>query len=170
MSFSNPEFMPNPLADLMGLVDHLRKLQDEQAALDLALAEKTKELNALLLVNIPAAMDNLGLTELTLNNGTVLSVKEDTFAKITKTKEAEAFLWLKDHGAGALIKQVLMIEGEDRVLAAMEMCAARGVPFNVSEAIHTGTLKKFVRETLDAGENIPHDLFGIYIQKRAERK
>ena len=66
--------------------------------------------------------------------------------------------------------EVLEVNGEERVKQARAACIEKNIPFNVDEAVNPASLKKFVRESLDAGQNIPHDLFGVHIQKSAEIK
>jgi hypothetical protein len=166
LEMTAPGFEKNPLEDLMVLVRHMRKIEEDENAAEALLATIKETKRNLQEITLPAAFANLGLEELTLNTGERIVITETVFANISKARREAAYQWLKDHGAGALVKKEMTI-AQDRVDEAMLMCRTSNIPFNLDETVNAQSLKKFVRETLDAGEDIPHDLFGIHTQKSA---
>ena len=40
-------------------------------------------------------------------------------------------------------------------------------PADQNESIHAGTLKAFVKERIESGDDFPHDIFGAYVGQRA---
>lgn len=92
---------------------------------------------------IPDLMAQLGITEIKTEDGSSLSVSKQFFAKIPKEKEKEAFSWLKDHGFSSLIK-TKVIE---------------------STGVHHQTLKAFVKEQMEMGNEVPQELFGVFVKQ-----
>jgi len=95
---------------------------------------------------IPDLMDEMGLESVALLDGTKLTVKPFVAAHISKDHEAEAFQWLEDHGYGDIIKERTVVN------------------------VHPSTLKAWAKERVESGDNIPDDLFGVYVGRRAVLK
>lgn len=93
--------------------------------------------------DIPSLMDEMGLESISLLDGTKLSVKPFVSAHISKEREPEAFQWLQDHGYGDIIKERTVVN------------------------VHPSTLKAWAKERTEAGDNIPDDLFGVYVGRKA---
>lgn len=92
---------------------------------------------------IPDLMAELGISELKMENGSTLGVSQQYFAKIPKDRETEAFDWLKDNGFGSLIKTKVV----------------------ESTGVHHQTLKAFVKEQMEAGNEIPQETFGVFVKQ-----
>ena len=113
---------------------------------------------------IPSAMDELGLTSIKLDTGETLTIKQDVFASIPADRRAEAYSWLEEHGFGGLIKVDVTTpfgRGDlDKARALAERLRADGIETTMEEVVHPQTLKAFLREQLQAGANVPLELFG----------
>jgi hypothetical protein len=101
-------------------------------------------------------------------------VKRFYRGSIPKEREVEAFRWLRDHGHGDLIKNVVSStfgKGEDDMASqALFLLEESGFSADQKQAVHPATLKAFVKEQVEKGENIPLDLLGVFIGTKAEIK
>ena len=120
---------------------------------------------------LPDAMQEVGLTEITLSTGEKISVKEFYNAHISKANQAVAYKWLVDNGHESLIKNDVLLKfdrGEaEKVDQTVSALKARGLAPEVRQSVHHSSLKAFVKEQFTAGNDIPTEPFGIYIGSKA---
>lgn len=113
---------------------------------------------------VPAAMQELGLQDLTLATGQKLSVKQDVYASIPPESKHAAMEWLNQHGFAGLIKVGVQTDfGKGESARAYELFTElqrRGLPVQYGENVHPQTLKAFLREQIAKGADVPLDLFG----------
>ena len=172
-SFRNVEVAAaaNALSVVGALVERLRAA--DQRAMDLAaqLEQATQDLNNLQLKEIPDAMEAVGLTSFTLNDGSgaILEVKDDVKANISKDKQADAFAWLREHGHGGSVRQQLVVDmsGIDESIAedirgAVDHAGATAVE---QDTIHPMTLKSLVKEMLENGQEPPPSISVFQFKK-----
>lgn len=147
-------------------------LNNEIVELETKVAEMKKNFRYENEVAIPEMMMELELEELKLKNGTKLIMEKFYQAKIPEEKEAEAFAYLEETGNDGIIKSKVDMsfgkgdkerELEQKVVEALSKLQ---VPFNQKRGVHHSTLKAFVREQIEAGQNIDLELFGVYIGNR----
>lgn len=127
------------LATIASLAEEQVLLEDEITNLNEIINKKVGKFREIAEVKLPEAMRDVGLTSITLESGKTVTLKDNIYASISKARQEEAFKWLRDNGHGSLIKE--------RV---------------VNESVHSGTLKAFVREQLQAGKPLPLKLFGVH--------
>lgn len=123
-------------------------------------------------VELPEAMDSAEVSEFKMIDGRKISVNTEYHAGIPKSREQEAYDWLRLNGFDGIIKRDISVKfgkGEDadaaRVLAVLSQA---GVEPESKQAIHHSTLKAFVKELVEEGIDVPLDLFGAYIIRRAK--
>jgi len=121
---------------------------------------------------LPAAMEEFGLSELRMDDGSEIKVTPYYSASIAKDRADEAFHWLTEAGHGSLIKNHVTAafgRGEDNLakdlLAELDQ---RGMATQTKTWVEPMTLKSFVKEQVEKGENLPHDLLGIFVGQRAK--
>tara|TARA_R110000823_G_scaffold238260_1_gene363619 strand:- start:93 stop:635 length:543 start_codon:yes stop_codon:yes gene_type:complete len=121
---------------------------------------------------LPAALQEYGVTELKMEDGSEISVAPYYNASIAKDRTDEAFQWLIEAGHGSLIKNHVTAafgRGEDNsakdLLAELEQ---RGMQTQTKTWVEPMTLKSFVKEQVEKGENLPYDLLGVYVGQRAK--
>lgn len=121
---------------------------------------------------LPAAMDEHGMSQLKMDDGSEISVSPYYSASISKDRADEAFQWLTEAGHGSLIKNHVTAafgRGEDNsakdLLAELEQ---RGMATQTKTWVEPMTLKSFVKEQVEKGENLPYDLLGIFVGQRAK--
>lgn len=142
----------------------IEDLEDELKRTQQNLAKISQEI-------LPEALAEHGLSELKMEDGSKITVSQFIQAHISKEKQEEAFDWLRDHDFDDLIKNVVSLEfgkGEDdHARDVMETLTNRGYWPQNKQSVHPSTLKAFVKEQVEKGAEIPSDLFGIFIGKKA---
>jgi len=113
---------------------------------------------------IPELMDELGMAEFTTKSGIKISVKEDLRVGVPAARREEAWAWVIDKGYGDLVKHNVIIgfgrDEEDACLELMEDLDTRGLRTKDERKVEPATLKKFIKQRLAEGEDVPLDLFG----------
>jgi hypothetical protein len=141
------------------------------ADLDRQLKDAKKELLKLTDEDLPASMAEMGLASFTLDDGSQIDVKPTYGASILVDNRPKAYEWLRDHGYDDIIKNNVSVSfgrGEDDLANAFKAVAEKeGYVPQQDTSIHAGTLKAFVRERIEAGDEFPMELFGAYVGQRA---
>ncbi len=155
--------------DLMELAELAKRqltLEEEKRRLEKELKAVDQLLQRVSGVDIPTAMDTIGMSDFLLKSGERITVKRKIKASIPKVKQAEAFSWLRSKGHDSLIKnQVTASFGKGEDAAAKDLAAnldAKGFVVDQKESVHSQTLAAFVREQLERGVDLPADLLGIF--------
>lgn len=148
------------LSTLAYWVQRIRQQQDAVARLEKELELTKSELNRLVLVDVPDAMQEVGLTEIKLTDGAVLAVKRDLKVNISEVNRAAAFAWLDEHGHGMAIRSEMTVD-----LRAMEAAEVESIAdvlrhdFEaepvITQTIHNATLKSIVSGELEKGTTVP---------------
>ena len=165
----------NQISTISFLANEQMKLEDEIKYLEEQLKAKKSTLEELATKTLPDALTEAGVHGFTLANGMDGTVKSFVSARISKSNEEEAFRWLVENEHGGIIKTIVSVDaGKDLDLASQATKALEDCGLDVSQYRngHSQTLKKFVREQVEAGVSIPLDLFGAYIGQKTtiERK
>ena len=120
---------------------------------------------------LPNMLAEIGLSKMTLDDGSEVTVKQTYGASILVANRPKAYDWLRDNGYDDIIKNVVSCQfgrGEDeKALAFKAVAENEGYPADQKTDIHSGTLRAFVKERCEAGDDFPMDLFGAYIGQRA---
>ena len=165
---------------------HVVKLVKQREALA-SKAEKTesqlKEVKAQLREmeeeTIPKAMQDLGVSSLTIPGKEVdliVSIQPDCRASIAEKNQAKAYEWFRKNGHGDLLKNEVKVSigmGEDSQAAELiRSLTELDLPFERKTTIHAGTLGSFVREARKTNTRIPSKLLGVYdfINTKIKRK
>jgi len=168
------EAEPATLELLTRLAKEQVEMEAEIARATVALAERQEDLNKLSRVRIPELMTTLGMEEFKLTDGSVVSVKADVKTSITEANRPAAFLWLEEHHYDGIIKTNVGLQfgkGEmEEAKKAEKVLADAGFHASTERSIHPATLKSFVKERLEDGDNIPIDVFGIFEFKQSKIK
>ena len=120
---------------------------------------------------LPSAMAEHNLSRFTLQDGTEITVKPTYGASIKVANREKAYQWLRDHDYGDIIKNTVSVafgQGEDQ--KANELISSlRTQHFapTQEESVHNNTLKAWVRERIEKGQEIDMELFGVYVGQRA---
>jgi len=124
--------------------------------------------------SIPNLMQEAGISEMKLEDGTAISTGKVYGASISKAKESEAFQWLRDNGFGDLIKNNVVLQfGKAQDKDANNLVnELKSKGHNVSQKmkVEPMTLKAFVRNEIEQGKSVPMDLLGVYIGNKTTIK
>ena len=159
------------LNTVAGLARKIKQQQDKVERLDRELKDEKQALLKMTDEDLPSTMADLGLSKFSLDDGSMVSVMATYGASILVKNRPMAYEWLRDNGYDDIIKNIVSCQfgrGEDDQASAFQAFASQqGYPADQNESIHAGTLKAFVKERIEAGDDFPHDLFGAYVGQRA---
>jgi hypothetical protein len=117
-------------------------------------------------------MEELGMEEFKLKDGSNISVKNVVMASISEDNKPDAFKWLEDNDFDGIIKtKVLSSFGKGEMedaKEALDTLQKAGFEATMDRSVHAQTLKAFVRERLEVGDNIPIQTFGVFEYKLAK--
>jgi hypothetical protein len=123
---------------------------------------------------IPTLMQQAGVSSIKLEDGSSVEVSPYYYAKIPEDKKGEAFDWLRQNNFGDLIKNNVSVsfsKGEDSNAAELKaILEAKGLVVDQKQDIHWQTLRGFVREQMEKNQNIPSEMFGLYVANRTKIK
>jgi hypothetical protein len=162
------------IQSLADQVERLENLQKEVEDADKQLKEKKKNLEYLSGEIIPTMMAEMGLSHLKLMDGSSVDVKPNYSANITIANREAAFNWLRQNGLGDIIKNEISVSfgrNEDNK-AADYAVLAKGQGFQPTQKLKVEpmTLKALVRERIEAGKDMPTELFNIFVGNKTTIK
>jgi hypothetical protein len=176
------------LSAIADMVQTMQQAQDTVTRLEKELKEAQSTLHRIEHIDLPELMTEFGVTEFTTRDGTqvivdaIISGSIPSLGAIKKCKDAyerdelaerrqKAFAYLEQHGAGALIKNILAAEvpkGEQAQLqAAIDALQAIGLTPHNEQSVHHSSLNSWLKERTQAGEMPDADIFKIYNGNRA---
>ena len=136
--------------------------------------EEKKNLLKLTDEEMPAILNEMGISKFTLDDGSEVVVKQTYGGSITQANKEEAFAWLRVHGHDDIIKNSITCtfgRGEDdQATGFAEMAEKNGYIPESKTAVHPQTLRAWVKEQTENGNEFPMELFGAYIGQRATIK
>jgi len=123
---------------------------------------------------IPTMMSEMGLAELKLSDGSHLKVSTSYRATITEANKEAAFNWLRDNGLGDIIKNEISVafgRNEDNKAANYaELAKGQGFQPTQKMKVEPMTLKALVRERIEAGLEMPTEIFGVFSENKTTIK
>lgn len=168
------EVSDESLKQVSELANYQVKLEEKIADAEAALKTLKQEHNKTSQIDIPEALAECGLSEFKLANGMKVTVNPFYSASIPKGGEEEAMNWLRDNGHEDLIKNTISVNfgrGEDESASKLrEALNNEGSSYTDKTGVHSQTLKAFVREQVESGQNLPLDLLGVFIGQKTTIK
>lgn len=162
------------LKSVAELARRIRDTEEEIQRTEAFLKERNEMLRKMTDEDLPSVLEELGLKSFTLEDGSKVEVKPLYGASIPGARKEEAFEWLREHGFDDIIKNDIVCSfgrGEDDKAAEFAQVAReRGLTPEQKQLVHAQTLKAWVRERVEAGDEFPMDLFGAFIGQRATIK
>ena len=123
--------------------------------------------------DIPSLMETLGVESLTVD-GNKVSIDKYVSARIPDDKKEEAYSFIRSIGEGDIIKNEVVVGfgmGQDNVAGAVvDDLRNQGLTPSQKTHIHPMTLRTWVKNRIDNGQEIDFDTFGIYVGNRAKIK
>lgn len=156
------------------LAREIRQTEKEIEDLEKDLKARKEKLLKLTDQEMPSLMAEMGISSLTLEDGAVVKVTQTYGASILVENRPKAYDWLRDHGYDDIIKNTVSCQfgrGEDdRAKEFAEFAANSGFAPDQKTEIHPQTLRAFVKERVENGDEFPMELFGAYVGQRATIK
>ena len=163
--------------NIQSLADQVEKLESLTKRLDLQednIKSTKKELEHLSGEVIPTMMSEMGLSHLKLVDGSSVDVKPHYSANITIANKETAFNWLRNNGLGDIIKNEISVSfgrNEDNKAADYAVLAQeRGFQPTQKLKVEPMTLKALVRERIEAGKEMPTELFNVFVGNKTTIK
>ena len=162
------------IQSLADQVERLENLNQEVKKDEEDLKQKKKNLEHISGEVIPTMMAEMGLSHLKLMDGSSVDVKPNYSANITIAKREAAFNWLRDNGLGDIIKNEISVSfgrNEDNKAADYAALAQeRGFQPTQKLKVEPMTLKALVRERIEAGKELPTELFNVFVGNKTTIK
>ena len=159
------------------LADKIKQLQAHQQQLQVqedAIKQKKKDIEHLSGEIIPTMLSEMGLSFLKLQDGSSVEVKTNYSATITQANKEAAFNWLRENGLSDIIKNEISVSfgrNEDNKAADYaELAKGQGLEPQQKLKVEPMTLKVLVRERMEAGKEMPTELFNIFVGNKTTIK
>ena len=162
----------NEAKSLSDQVVKLRTLEDDLVLKEKELKELKRKVELISGEVIPTMMQEMNISTLKLADGSSVEVKPIYGASITVANKEAAFKWLRDNGLGDLIKNEVTVafgRNEDNK-ASQYAVLAQGQGYEPVQKLKVEpmTLKALVRERVEAGQDMPSDLFNVFVGNRTK--
>ena len=161
----------NKLAEKIKTMQAIQyEIEQEEASLK----QKKKNLEHISGEIIPTMLSEMGLSFLKLQDGSSVEVKTNYSATITQANKEAAFNWLRENGLGDIIKNEISVSfgrNEDNKAADYaELAKGQGLEPQQKLKVEPMTLKALVRERIEAGKEMPTELFNVFIGNKTTIK
>ena len=160
--------------DLIGvaaLAKRAKELEKEVGDMEETLKERKAQFRKLTEESIPELLAQMNLKSFKMADGSSIEVKPFYSASISEARRAEAFQWLRERGMDDIIKNTVSVRfgrGEDELCSRLiTLLGESGYPAEQAEKIEPMTLKAWVKEQVERGNEFPTDLFGAFIGQKA---
>ena len=163
--------------NIQSLADQVERVESLQSRLELQeenIKSTKKELEHLSGEVIPTMMAEMGLSHLKLMDGSSVDVKPHYSATITQANKEAAFNWLRQNGLGDIIKNEISVSfgrNEDtRAADYADLAKSHGFQPTQKLKVEPMTLKALVRERIEAGKEMPTEIFNVFIGNKTTIK
>jgi len=162
------------ISGIAALARRAKLLEKEINDLEETVKERKNQFRKITEEALPEALAQLGMSSFKMEDGSSIDIKPFYSASISEARRAEAFQWLRDHGFDDIIKNTVSVRfgrGEDELcVRLLDLLGQQGYPAAQAEKVEPQTLKAWVKERVERGEEFPTELFGAFIGKKATIK
>ena len=155
---------------LASQVKKLRAIEDEIKSDEELIKNKKKNLERISGEIIPTMLSEMGLSSLKLADGSSVNVKQNYSASISIANREKAYSWLRSNGLGDIIKNEITVsfgKNEDNKAAEYaNLAKGQGYQPTQKMKVEPMTLKALVRERIEAGNDMPTDIFNVFVGSR----
>ena len=161
--------------DIKSLSDQVLKLRDLEAEVksdEERIKTKQKEIARISEDVIPTMLSEMGLSQLKLADGSSVDVKPFYSASISVANREKAYKWLRDNGLGDIIKNDVTVSfgrnEDNKAVDYANLAKSQGFEPTQKLKVEPMTLKALVRERIEAGKQMPMDIFNVYVGNRTK--
>ena len=152
----------------------LRAMEDQLKIMEEALKTRKKEIDRISGEIIPTMLSEMGLSQLKLADGSSVDVRPFYSATISAQNKDRAYNWLRTNGLGDIIKNDISVSfgrNEDNKAAKYaELAKSHGFQPTQKLKVEPMTLKALVRERIEAGKEMPTEIFNIFVGNKTTIK
>jgi len=152
----------------------LRAMEDQLKIMEEALKTRKKEIDRISGEIIPTMLSEMGLSQLKLMDGSSVDVKPFYSATISAQNKDRAYNWLRTNGLGDIIKNEISVSfgrNEDNKAASYaDLAKSNGFQPTQKLKVEPMTLKALVRERIEAGKEMPTEIFNIFVGNKTTIK
>jgi predicted ATPase len=121
---------------------------------------------------IPNLLAEQGLSSLKLADGSSVDIRKSYNCTIKKDQMELAYNWLRENGLGDIIKNEVAVQfgkGEDnKAEQLLTLAEQEGYEPTQKQKVEPMTLKALFRERVEAGLDMPSNLFNIFIKDQTK--
>lgn len=164
----------NSLGAIRALAQEQKEAEAEVARCETALQKAKDNLRTISEQKLPELMDELGIPEFKTADGLKVTIKETIRASMGRSEDEKerALNWLDEHGHGALIKRTIEVpfaRGKDEEARKLrDNLRGEGLRATFQRKVESSTLRSFVSEQLESGEDIPLDIFKVVRDRKSK--
>jgi|TARA_R110000803_G_scaffold208751_1_gene277659 hypothetical protein len=162
------------LKSVAEVAKNIRDKEELISQLEEKLSSEKKSLLKLTDEDLPGMFIELGLNKLELDDGSTVEVKQTYGASIRVDNRPAAYDWLRDHDYDDIIKNTVACsfgKGEDDIAKQFsEFALTQGFDAQTKTEVHPQTLRAFIKERVESGDEFPMELFGAWVGQRATIK
>lgn len=159
------------LTTVAGMAKAIRQEEEYIDSLEADLKKARTKLRKMTDEDLPTMLAEIGLSRIALDDGSEVIVKQTYGASILVDNRPKAYEWLREQGYDDIIKNTVTCafgRGEDDKASAFQAFAKKeGYEPDQKTEIHPQTLRAFVKERVENGDDFPMELFGAYVGQRA---
>ena len=161
--------------EIKSLSEQVLKLRDLEAEVksdEERIKTKQKEIARISEDVIPTMLSEMGLSQLKLADGSSVDVKPFYNASISVANREKAYKWLRDNGLGDIIKNDVTVSfgrnEDNKAVDYANLAKSQGFEPTQKLKVEPMTLKALVRERIEAGQEMPMDIFNVYVGNRTK--
>ena len=152
----------------------LRAMEDQLKIMEEALKTRKKEIDRISGEVIPTMLSEMGLSQLKLADGSSVDVKPFYSATISAQNKDRAYNWLRTNGLGDIIKNDISVSfgrnEDDKAAKYADLAKSNGYQPTQKLKVEPMTLKALVRERIEAGKEMPTEIFNIFVGNKTTIK
>ena len=152
----------------------LRAMEDQLKIMEEALKTRKKEIDRISGEVIPTMLSEMGLSQLKLADGSSVDVKPFYSATISAQNKDRAYNWLRTNGLGDIIKNDISVSfgrnEDDKAAKYADLAKSNGFQPTQKLKVEPMTLKALVRERIEAGKEMPTELFNVFVGNKTTIK
>ena len=123
--------------------------------------------------DIPNLMQEMGMDSVTVD-GNKVALRQFVHARIADDRKDEAFTWLRSIGEADIIKNDVTVSfksGEDNMAGSViDDLRSQGLEPAQKTYVHPQTLKAWVKNRIESGQEVDFDTFGVFVGTEATIK
>ena len=161
--------------DIQTLASYCQELQtfeNEIETLEQQIKFKKEKADKISSEIIPNMLAEQGLSSLKLADGSSIDIRKSYNCTIKKDQMELAYNWLRENGLGDIIKNEVAVQfgkGEDnKAEQLLTLAEQEGYEPTQKQKVEPMTLKALFRERVEAGLDMPSNLFNIFIKDQTK--